>query len=770
MSEVVVRATPLASRLYAALLALLVLSEVAEGRGVVLGTGLVVAVGLLGAVALVAASIRLRSRRVPTWAIRHGDPFPLFALASALLATSVLVPAEAASSLPADLSQGDLVMLAAAGCAAGGFLVMIRDATPGRALDTLLLNAIVSASICFVIWMIVVRGTDAGPGRAFGVVLVPWLDLVVVGLGGVALRQRRPASPGSVGLVVAWIAVLFSQIGGVVSVLRGDEVRVEVAWTLVLVAVGLLGVAALDPRTSQVPQILLQPLRRLPTGQVTILGVAVLLGPALVGLQLDERSTVPAALVLGGGLSVLVFVHLLRLVQGRAGVEHRAHHDDLTGLPNRTLFRDRVAIALVHARRTGTGCAVLFLDLDRFKNVNDSLGHAVGNLLLTSVAQRLRSVTDPADTVARLGGDEFVVFITQVESRSEATVVADRVLAAFREPFTLGRHRIFISPSIGIAVSPADGDTAEMLLKAADIAMYRAKQRGRNTMCVYDRSMNDEAHERLELESQLHSAVERGELLLHYQPKIHLPTGRVTGMEALLRWNHPELGLLEPARFIPVAEESGLIVPVGEWALEEACRQNEAWRRAGFAPLIVAVNLSARQFQHQRIEDVTARILRRTGLDPTQLELEVTESLALQDPDAISKTLGDLRDMGVSCSIDDFGTGYSGLSYLTRFPVDTLKIDKSFVATIEQSDDSPIVVAVIALAHGLGLKVVAEGVETDRQLQRLRELGCDEMQGFLFSRPVPPDRFEQLLMLESISPGPGRLADADGRRLGSMVS
>jgi EAL domain-containing protein (putative c-di-GMP-specific phosphodiesterase class I) len=373
-------------------------------------------------------------------------------------------------------------------------------------------------------------------------------------------------------------------------------------------------------------------------------------------------------------------------------------------------------------------------------------------------------VTRAEDTVARLGGDEFVVFLPELAEPGEAATVAAKVLERFEEPFSLAGHRLFASPSIGVAVFPEDGHDADSLLKNADTAMYRAKQRGRRTFCTYDRSMNDHAHERLALESRLHTAIERDELRLHYQPKIHLPTGRVTGMEALLRWEHPDLGLLEPSAFISLAEESGLIVPVGEWALQEACRQNHAWTKAGFEPLVVAVNLSLRQFQQGGIEDMTARVLRSTGLDPSLLELEVTESLAMQDPDLVRSTLLDLREMGVTCSIDDFGTGYSGLSHLTRFPIDKLKIDKSFVATIDVDRDAPIVVAVVALAHGLGLEVVAEGVETDEQLARLLELGCDEMQGYLFSRPLPPERFEQLLMLEAIAPGPGRLPSASGAR------
>jgi EAL domain-containing protein (putative c-di-GMP-specific phosphodiesterase class I) len=357
--------------------------------------------------------------------------------------------------------------------------------------------------------------------------------------------------------------------------------------------------------------------------------------------------------------------------------------------------------------------------------------------------------------VARLGGDEFAVLLPQLVDPRQAAAVAKTILQRFDAPFRLDGHEVFASPSIGIALFPADGDDAHALLENADIAMYQAKERGRHTFCTYDRSMNDHARARLALESQLHNAIERGELRLHYQPKLRMPSGDLCGMEALLRWEHPEHGLLQPAEFIPLAEESGLIVPVGEWALEEACRQNQEWMTAGFEPLVVAVNLSLRQFQQQHVEDVTARILRATGLDPSLLELEVTESLAMQDPERVCATLVDLKGLGVSCSIDDFGTGYSGLNHLTQFPIDKLKIDKSFVATIDTDREAPIVVAVVALAHGLGLEVVAEGVETAEQLERLRELGCDEVQGFLFSRPLPAAEFERLLESSWCTPSPG---------------
>jgi diguanylate cyclase (GGDEF)-like protein len=546
------------------------------------------------------------------------------------------------------------------------------------------------------------------------------------------------------------------------AVVDGGSLDERVAATVLLLAVGLLGAAGLHPAATQAAEPVVGPLTRLPRSQVVLLGGAVVTGPLLLALGPQLGGLRSVALPMSALLSLLVVVYLVRLVQGRAILEHRAHHDELTGLANRTLFEDRAAVAIAHARRTGGHSAVLFLDLDRFKTVNDSLGHAMGNRLLQAVSKRLRAATRAEDTVARLGGDEFVVLLPHLDDPGDAAHVAAKVLAGFDDPFALNGHQLFASPSIGIAVFPGDGSDADALLENADIAMYRAKQQGRRRFCTYDRSMNDTAHERLALENQLHGAIERGELRLHYQPKIHLATGRVMGMEALLRWEHPELGLLQPSSFIPLAEETGLIVPIGEWALEEACRQNQEWSRAGFEPLVVAVNLSLRQFQHERIEDVTARVLRNTGLDPMLLELEVTESLAMQDPERIMATLADLKGLGVKCSIDDFGTGYSGLSHLMGFPIDKLKIDKSFVATLDTDREAPIVVAVVALARGLGLEVVAEGVETTEQLERLRELGCDEMQGFLFSRPVPPQIFEQLLMLEAVAPGPGRLA-APGR-------
>jgi diguanylate cyclase (GGDEF)-like protein len=407
---------------------------------------------------------------------------------------------------------------------------------------------------------------------------------------------------------------------------------------------------------------------------------------------------------------------------------------------------------MAHARRSGGRVAVMFLDLDRFKHVNDSLGHAAGNQLLAAVARRLRASLGGDATVARLGGDEFAVLLPALDDVARAAGVAGAVLAAFARPFRAGRRELFVSPSIGVALWPDHGPDLDTLLKHADIAMYRAKAAGRNTFCVYDPAMSAGIRERLDLESRLHVAIEREELVLHYQPKVDLRTGRIVGVEALARWHHPTAGLLDPGRFIPLAEETGLIVALGEWVLAEACAQAVRWQAAGLPPLVVAVNVSARQFQHQRVPDVTAAILRATGLAPWLLEFEVTESLALEDPDRTAAMLTDLKEMGVRCAIDDFGTGYSGLSYLERFPIDALKIDKSFVQSIRPGRGAPIVTAVVALAHSLGLRVVAEGVETRAQLDYLREVGCDEMQGYLFSGPLEAAAVARVLAVERALP------------------
>ena len=423
-----------------------------------------------------------------------------------------------------------------------------------------------------------------------------------------------------------------------------------------------------------------------------------------------------------------------------------AHYDGLTGLPNRVLFLDRLQQTLAQAGRRATLAAVMFLDLDRFKVVNDTLGHAVGDDLLRQVAQRLSACTRLGDTVARFSGDEFVLIVNDLQGSEDARHIAQKVLLAIGEPFRAGGHEVFVSTSIGISMYPSDSEDEQALLKNADTAMYRAKESGRNNFQFYTREMNARAMYRLNLENSLRHALERGEFRLHYQPKACLHTGRITGVEALLRWERPEHGLVPPAEFVPLLEDTGLIVPVGEWVLSEACRQVEAWRTGGRDPVSIAINISARQFASRNLGETIKRVLDEHGADPRLIELELTESLLMVNTEEAVRTLKYLKSLGLRLSIDDFGTGYSSLSYLKRFPIDALKIDRSFIDEITtDEDDATITRAVIGMAHNLGLKVVAEGVETEAQLSFLSANGCDEAQGYYFARPQPAAELAQWL-------------------------
>jgi diguanylate cyclase (GGDEF)-like protein/PAS domain S-box-containing protein len=434
------------------------------------------------------------------------------------------------------------------------------------------------------------------------------------------------------------------------------------------------------------------------------------------------------------------------LKQYEARLQHQAHHDALTGLPNRALFQDRFRETLGRARRHRSEAAVLVLDLDRFKNINDSLGHALGDLLLQAVAQRLTASVREVDTVARFGGDEFAVLLDTMENGQKAGHVAQKLVDALAHPFQLGGHELYISASIGIGCYPQDGTDAEVLFKNADTAMYRAKAEGRNNYQYFSAEMNARALENLQMSNHLRQALERDEFQLHYQPHVELQSGRVSGAEALIRWRHPALGMIPPAKFIPLAEETGLIEPIGEWVLKAACRQMRAWQDAGLPLQRIAVNLSARQFRHPELVRRIAGILEETRLPARHLELEVTESMVMQNPENAAAVLSELRAMGISIAVDDFGTGYSSLSYLKRFPIHFLKIDRSFVSGIPQdADDAAITKGIIALARSLNLKLIAEGVETAEQREFLKRSGCDEGQGYLFSKPVPAADIERLL-------------------------
>ena len=418
---------------------------------------------------------------------------------------------------------------------------------------------------------------------------------------------------------------------------------------------------------------------------------------------------------------------------------HDALHDTLTGLPNRALFVDRLGRSVASARRHPERLfAVLFMDLDRFKLVNDSLGHACGDQLLVALARRLEGCIRAGDTVARLGGDEFAILLEEIREVAESTTVADRVLNVLSLPFELSARQISVTASIGIAIGSACYHEAEDLLRDSDTAMYRAKALGRMRSVLFDPSMHTRVVALLECEADLRRAIERGEFLVYYQPVLSTKSGRITGIEALLRWQHPERGLVQPADFIPIAEEAGLIVPIGEWVLRTACRQAQAWRQAGHPELRIAVNFSARQFREEGLADLIRQVLAETGLPPQALEVEITESAAMQELNQTVKTLDQLTEMGVHISIDDFGNHYSALNYLKRFPIGSVRVDRSFVRDLPRSEDNvAITSAIVSMARSLKLTVVGEGVETQEQLAFLESVGCDQVQGFLFCRPLP---------------------------------
>ena len=438
--------------------------------------------------------------------------------------------------------------------------------------------------------------------------------------------------------------------------------------------------------------------------------------------------------------------YALEYIKKEEKLNYLAYHDVLTGLPGRTLFHDRLVQAVTNAHRHGDKLGVLFIDLDHFKNINDSLGHYAGDMLLKQVAALFTACMREDDTVARLGGDEFVVILASMASEDEAWMVSQKILKLMTEPFTIEAHELFVTCSIGIALYPKDGDDAKTLLQSADGALYLAKNKGRNNAQFCTAEMNAKALERLTLESELRQAINRQEFLLHYQPRVDMVSGEITGMEALVRWQHPVQGLLYPTKFIPVAEESGLIVPLGEWVLRTACEQNKAWQLAGLKPVSIAVNLSARQFKQQDLVELVSSILQETELDPSYLELELTESMVMQNVEAAIATLTQFKVIGVKLSIDDFGIGYSSLNYLKHFPIGFLKIDQSFVRDITTNrDDAIIAKIIISMAHDLGLRVIAEGVETEEQKSFLCSHRCDEMQGYFFSMPLPAEELETLL-------------------------
>lgn len=440
--------------------------------------------------------------------------------------------------------------------------------------------------------------------------------------------------------------------------------------------------------------------------------------------------------------------HDLRKALGEAHKteRHLSHHDILTDLPNRQTFYNRLNQAITEMRREGEILATLFLDIDRFKFINDSLGYSVGDLLLQVVAKRIRTCVRESKALARLGGDKFTIVLHGIETKQDAIKISQRILRSVAQPISLSGQKLFVTASLGISIAPDHGLDADTLMKNADIALSHSKAQGGNTYRFFMPAMDSKALHRVELENHLREALVKKEFLLHYQPQIDLFTDQIIGVEALIRWQHPQLGLVPPMEFIPIAEENGMIVPIGEWVLQTACTHMKAWQSAGLAPTRIAVNLSARQFRQANLAETVRHTLEKANLAPDLLDLELTETNIMHNPDYAIATLQELKKMGVHISIDDFGTGYSSLSYLKRFPIDTLKIDRSFVQHITTDpNDTAIATAIIAMAHNLELNAIAEGVETEDQLNLLRSLSCDAVQGYLYSPPVPAETLAKIL-------------------------
>ena len=640
-------------------------------------------------------------------------------------------------------TAGDLLAIA-------GLVALIHQRLPERSMDSVAEAMLPTLALGFVMLaLVIVPAQGWRPGRQVPAIAAPLLDMVLLWLvcSLVSLTERHPTNYR---YLIAGFACLFAANASYAALsLAAASASSQFVGIVALLGVCCWAVAFVHPsRKVAFEPVPLRSVR--PRGvRVAMLVAVSLVVPGVLSAEsaLGISDHQPVLLIGSMLLPSLLVLYLLHQVFTHAAAEYRAQHDSLTGVCNRLLFEDRLRLALTQAERTNSALSVMFLDLDRFKDINDSLGHAVGNDLLKSVVKRLQGCLREHDTLARFGGDEFTFLIPDSGGKDGLVVeVAERLLDRFEDPFNVGGRQLTVKASIGVAVSPWDGADADTLLKHADTAMYQAKAAGRNTYQIFDSAMSARARLRFALEDSLRAAVDSGRLAVHYQPKLAMATGDIVGVEALARWRHPQLGFIPPWAFIPLAEETSLVATLGEWVLEVACRQAQSWQEQGLPAMPVAVNLSPRQFAHQPVVEMVSRVLQRTGLDPTLLELEVTESVLMERVDEVVASLNELRAIGVRCSIDDFGTGFSALTYLAEMPIDAIKIDRTFIQRIDgEGSGVPIVGAVIALAHSLDLVVVAEGVETDEQLGFLDAHGCDQVQGFRFSPPLPEAEILELM-------------------------
>jgi diguanylate cyclase (GGDEF)-like protein len=638
-----------------------------------------------------------------------------------------------------------LVEVLSACLAGAGIVRLLANRVAGGAGDIMLEGAIIAAACTYVAWA---WSTAQHVDHVATSLLPVFAWVLVVWLTGRLLYMTPEQVTGYRLLGGSFVGILLTDAIFVGTASTGGTIHRGQLIGFTLCAYLLWGAAALHPSTREnfAPAEITQ--TRFGIAKLTAhLAVAIVAPVALLILPVTRQSPGMTALVAASALLPLLLVgYLVRQIRGRARAEYRAQHDELTGLPNRRLFEDRAESAFRESRRDETKTAVLFLDLDRFKAINDGLGHSVGNQLLQSVAKRLSAVVREIDTVARFGGDEFTVLVGDVQSTDDVAELARGILDLFARPFNVGGRELHTSTSVGVALFPDDGEDLDTLLKNADIAMYRAKARGRDAFEFYTPGLAIRAQTKLSLESGLRHALQNGGLKLHFQPQLDMKSGHIFALEALARWPHPKIGMIPPDVFVPVAEESNLVIALGEFVIDEACAQARRWLDDGIKPRPIAVNISARHFATEGFADVVRDKLARYDIPPGTLEIEITESIFMRDIDQASIELAELRAMGVRCAIDDFGTGFSGLRYLHDMSIDALKIDQSFVSSLRMEDDiSPIIDAIIGLADRLDLDVVAEGVETEEQVAFLVAQGCTKMQGYLFSRPMPAHAIERTL-------------------------
>ena len=654
------------------------------------------------------------------------------------------------STSPPDVSFADACYLLGYPAIAAGLLVMLRKRAPGGNRDGLLDGLVLAAASTVLAWNFMIA-----PSSGVGLPLLQRITGVSYPLGDIVLLAGLSwiaFSPGRRGRATY---LLFASLG-LTLVLDVLYYVVATGWVNTVVgssypvAYAVLALAVLQPDAADLAEPAAIAHRATHPARLVFLGLAVLASPIVALVDSHRGRSAPGALIgLSIFISAIVVTRFALVVHAREAAEgtlaYHATHDQLTGLTNRPILIERIEHAL-SLRAWRDGVALLYLDLDRFKPVNDSWGHRTGDRVLSVVASRLEAAVRPSDTVARIGGDEFVVLCEGLDSPEDAVDVAERIVRAIEEPITFDDHVVVISASVGIA-RPNSTTTSESLIRDADVAMYRAKELGRNRWEVFDSNLRSQVERRRCAEVDLQEALSRGQLRVFYQPLVRVSGGEIVGFEALLRWERPGFGLVAPADFIPLAEETGLIVPIGTWVLEEACRQAVAWRDAfpDLAPS-VSVNLSARQFDQPSLATIVADVLDRSGLDPRSLVLELTESLLIHGDARSLGTLNEIKRHGVRIAIDDFGTGFSGLAYLRKFPFDILKVDQSFVEDLALPDpDATIVGAIVSLAHALGRTVVAEGVETREQLTALRKMDCDVAQGYLIARPLTAEDAEFLL-------------------------